>query len=363
MSALGERRAAGKPLTRAEIGVLLAHAKLALAGDLVASDVVDDPALAAELVRYFPKRMQTAWRREIETHRLRREIIATVVANSMINRGGPTYLVRVVDRAAASPPDIARAYLAVRDAFALRDLNEAIDALDGRIGGALQLDLYRAVQDLVLTRTAWFLENVSFADGLGAVIRPYGRTIAAVGRFLAGVIPKRVREAAAAETARLAAAGVPEALAERIALLPTLAAATDIHVVAEATRTELKRAASVFFEVERTISDRRDGGVGRDDPARRSVRCPGPRSRLGDDRRRASQARHRRDRNRSRRSAFRLARRQPGGSRSRHARTRAADRGRRGDLVAPVLRRRPARRTRRPRGGSWEGGRPRPPFR
>src|SRR5262249_23585014 len=99
--ALRERRVAGKPLTRSEIGVLLAHAKLALSDDLLEGDVVDDPALAVEFVRYFPKRMQTAWRNEIEGHRLRREIVATVVANSMINRGGPTYLVRVADPAGA----------------------------------------------------------------------------------------------------------------------------------------------------------------------------------------------------------------------------------------------------------------------
>src|SRR5262249_6927600 len=108
---LGERRAAGKPLTRSEIGVLLAHAKLALSDDLLDSDVVDDPALAVELLRYFPKRMQTNWRSEIEGHRLRREIIATAVANSMINRGGPTYLARVTHRTGADVPDIARAFV------------------------------------------------------------------------------------------------------------------------------------------------------------------------------------------------------------------------------------------------------------
>ena len=63
----------------------------------------------------------------------------------MINRGGPTYLVRVADRARPAPADIARAYLAVREAFALDELNAAIDALDGKVAGTVQLDLYRAV--------------------------------------------------------------------------------------------------------------------------------------------------------------------------------------------------------------------------
>ena len=248
-SGMAERRAAAEPLTRAEIGVLLAHAKLALSGDLVASDVVDDPALRAELIRYFPKRMRTTWRTEIEAHRLRREIIATVVANSMINRGGPIYLVRLADRARATAPEVARAYVAVRDAFALRDLNDAIDALDGKIAGPVQLDLYRAVQDLVLSETAWFLENVPFAGGIEQVVSAYGRTVAAVARVLDGVLPASTREQAASEASRLAALAVPEPLAERIAHLAMLAQATNIHLVIETTPAPLKRAASVYFAV------------------------------------------------------------------------------------------------------------------
>jgi glutamate dehydrogenase len=248
-AAMAERQAAGKPLTRAEIGVLLAYAKIALSADLLEGDVAGDPFLAGELVRYFPKRMQKDYRAEIEGHRLRREIIATMTSNAMINRGGPTYLTRVADRTGAGPIDIARAFVAVRDAFGLRDLNGAIDGLDGKIPGAVQLGLYRAVEDLLVAKTVWFLRHASFAAGIGPVIAAYGKSVAALGALLDKALPAHLGTHIAAEAARLAAAGVPGPLARRIARLPGLADAADIHLVAEAAGCPLARAAEIFFAI------------------------------------------------------------------------------------------------------------------
>ena len=100
-AALAEREKSGRILTRAELGVLFAYAKITLFDDLVNSRVPDDAYLARELFRYFPQLMQEDFRDEIEGHRLRREIIATMLANSMINRGGPTYIVRIGDQTGA----------------------------------------------------------------------------------------------------------------------------------------------------------------------------------------------------------------------------------------------------------------------
>ena len=86
---------------------------------------------------------------EIEGHRLRREIIATQLANSLINRGGPTLLVAARDRTGASVAELTRAYAAVRDCSGLQELHAEIDALDARISGRLQLELYAIV------RTCW----------------------------------------------------------------------------------------------------------------------------------------------------------------------------------------------------------------
>ncbi len=248
-AAMAERQKASQPLTRAEIGVLLAYAKIVLFEDLLAADVADDRTLDAELIRYFPQRMHKDFRKEIEGHQLRGEIIATMLANSMINRGGPTYLTRVADRTGAGTAAIARAYTAVRDSFGLRAVNEAIDAIDTRIPGSLQLELYRAVQDLVLSRTVWFLRNASFAEGIGSIVEAYGKSIAAVGGMLDDVMPEQLRDRLAAAAGDYVEKGVPEDVARQVVRLPVLADAVDIHRVADELGAPLARAAKVFFAV------------------------------------------------------------------------------------------------------------------
>jgi len=248
-TAMAERQKAGKPLTRAEIGVLLAYAKIVLFDDLLESDVVDDPAMEAELMRYFPERMRADWSAEIAGHRLHREIVATMLGNAMINRGGPTYITRLADRTGAGPDAIARAYLATRETFALRDLNGAIDALDNRISGDAQLRLYRAVQDLLLTASVWFLRNASFADGIAAVVDTFRPAVVAVEQDLDRLMPQRIITLLETREAATREAGAPAALARRIARLPVLAAVPDILLAAEAAGCPVARAAAVHFEV------------------------------------------------------------------------------------------------------------------
>ncbi|TIX97525.1 MAG: NAD-glutamate dehydrogenase, partial [Mesorhizobium sp.] len=93
-AALAEREARAEPLTRAELGVLLAYAKIVLFSDIVASDVPDDPHFDRDLMGYFPDRMAKKYAAEIHGHRLRREIIARVVTNDLVNRGGPSFVNR-----------------------------------------------------------------------------------------------------------------------------------------------------------------------------------------------------------------------------------------------------------------------------
>ncbi|WP_306030816.1 NAD-glutamate dehydrogenase [Stappia sp. MMSF_3263] len=248
-AALDELAAADTGLTRAEIGVLLAYAKITLFDRLLGSTVPDDAYLARELFRYFPVQMQEGYAGEIEGHRLRREIISTMLANSMINRGGPTFLTRIADQTGADPAQIAQAFAAVRDAYGLTALNSEIDALDTRIDGQLQLALYRAVQDLVLEQTVWFLRNVTFETGLEAVIARFGAGIDTLAPALPNLVQPSLKAEIEAEATRLCEADAPEPLAARIARLPVEAELPDIILIAEQTDRDLAEVAEVFFKV------------------------------------------------------------------------------------------------------------------
>jgi len=244
---LSERRRRSQPFTRPELSVLLAYAKLALYDDLLESAVPDDPYLARELGRYFPKAIAARYPDALEHHRLRREIIATHLGNSMINRGGPSLIVRIADQTGAAPAAIASAFTAVRDSYGMTALNTAIDGLDNRIPGKLQLDLYAAVQDLLLDRIIWFLRNVDLSGGLAQVVAHYRDGIAAVTATLDGVPPQEIREARTARRRELNAAAVPDELAGQIADLRALSAAPDIVLVADRTGKPVGEVAATYF--------------------------------------------------------------------------------------------------------------------
>jgi glutamate dehydrogenase len=246
---LAERRRRSEPFTRPELAVLLAYAKLTLNEDLLESAVPDDPYLARELGRYFPKAVAARFPDALEHHRLRREIVATQLGNSMINRGGPSLIVRIADQTGAQPAAIAAAFAAVRDSFGMTALNTAIDGLDNRISGKLQLELYAAVQDLLLDRIIWFLRNVDLAKGLAEIVAHYRDGIAAVEAALDAAPSEESLSAWAVRKAKLVEAGVPEELAGRLSNLPSLMAAPDIVLVADRTGKPIGEVAATYFAV------------------------------------------------------------------------------------------------------------------
>jgi glutamate dehydrogenase len=246
-------------LTRPELSVLLAYAKLSLYSELLDSNVPDDPYLGRELDRYFPKVISEKFPEALEKHRLRREIIATQLANSMINRGGPSLVVRIADQTGASAATIASAFAAVRNSYDLPALNGEINALDGKVPGGLQLSLYQAVQNLLLDRIVWFLRNADLSQGLAAVVGHYRKGIDDLTAALDKALPQEAAAARAARTKELTAAGVPGALAGRMASLPEITAAPDMVHIADRTKKPIATiaatyfAAQAFFRVDRVV--------------------------------------------------------------------------------------------------------------
>ncbi|WP_420413029.1 NAD-glutamate dehydrogenase [Roseibium sp.] len=246
---LEEMHNAGQLLTRAELGVLLAYAKITLYDALLESTVPDDDYLARELFRYFPDQMASDYENEINGHRLRREIIATMLANSMVNRGGATFITRLMDQTGATPTEIAQGFVAVRNSYDLTDLNSEIDGLDTKIDGTLQLDLYSEVQTLLLERVVWFKRNVSFDKGLSAVVERFRSGISDLRDRVETLLPEEPATELRSRAETYVKKGVPEGLARRIAWLPVESAIPDIVIVSEETGADLDKAAVAFFDV------------------------------------------------------------------------------------------------------------------
>ncbi|KXF76484.1 NAD-glutamate dehydrogenase [Paramesorhizobium deserti] len=247
--ALGEREARGLALTRPELAVLLAYAKLVLVDQIVKSDLPDDSYFQPELFGYFPKRMTKTYAPEIEGHRLRREIIATLLGNDAINRGGPTFVNRLQDMTGKAPAEILRAYVAVRDGFELDSLFDAIDKLDNKVPGSVQNEFYAEVSRMLHWTTAWVLRN----DTSNATLAEFVEAICNARRVLeprlGKLMPEFMAGVIADDTARFTEKGAPADLAARLARLQIASVVPDIALIAYRSKSDLIAAAKAYFTI------------------------------------------------------------------------------------------------------------------
>ncbi|MGC8521617.1 MAG: NAD-glutamate dehydrogenase domain-containing protein, partial [Steroidobacteraceae bacterium] len=243
-----ERRKSGAGLTRPELSILLSYSKIWLNNHLLDSDVPEDPYLSSELERYFPGPVRTRFAHAIERHRLRREIIATATTNSLINRMGPTFVLRAQEDTGAEPAQIARAFTAAREIFQMRDLWEDVEALDNRVAAKIQYEAAFEISRLVRHATYWLLSRRP-ALKVDAAVREFRAGVHEIGARIPQVLCGAWRAHFDAALARLVEAGLPDALAGRVASLEAHNASLDITEIAAAHRTAVAEAARVYFEV------------------------------------------------------------------------------------------------------------------
>ncbi len=249
VAVLDDRQKAGQPLTRPELAVLLAHAKLSLSDDLVASDLPDEPYFKSLLFDYFPPRMAKTYADEIAHHRLKREIVATLLANDVANRGGITFVSRLNDTTGKSPAEIVRAYVAVRDGFGVDAVYDAIDALDNKVAGSVQNQFYEAVGAMLLSTVAWVLRNDPGGSSLSEMVRDIDKARAALEPRLDELLPEFLAEALQADKAAFAEKGAPDELALRLAQLQFAAITPDIALIAHLSKADIVTAAKAYFGV------------------------------------------------------------------------------------------------------------------
>ncbi|MDX2094948.1 MAG: NAD-glutamate dehydrogenase [Alphaproteobacteria bacterium] len=246
---LAELRSTKQGLTRPEIAVLLAYAKMAFYRDLTESPLLDAPYFEADLLRYFPKAMQKDYSVDIKAHRLRRPIVATMITNSIINRTGFAMASSLMRATGLSAADVAQAYIATRDAFGLRDVWRDIEALGGGVPASVQSQLFVLVNQFIEHSCRWFLQHVPQPMVMDEVMARYAPAVAQIVRDAQNMMSESARRAFAQTVERLQALQVPEALAQRMAMLDILTAACDIVDAARESKLPLANVGRVYFEL------------------------------------------------------------------------------------------------------------------
>ncbi|AYJ86810.1 glutamate dehydrogenase [Sphingomonas paeninsulae] len=218
---LNRRAQEGAGFTRPELAVLLATAKLALQDAIENSEVALDPAMAPELLTAFPVQMRkNAHADAIAHHRLRGEIVATKIANRLINRLGLTHPFELAEEEGAALGDIAAAFVVVEQLYNLGDLWASIDAAD--TSESARLMLFEQVAVEVRAQMADLLRNAISGRSVGEAVKALAPSIALLDQGTGDLIRDELRTQSRDFERRLTEAGAPKKLVDRVVHLAEL---------------------------------------------------------------------------------------------------------------------------------------------
>ncbi|MDR2872691.1 MAG: NAD-glutamate dehydrogenase [Xanthomonadaceae bacterium] len=245
---LSARRARGQGLTRPELAVLLSYSKLVAYQWLLDSDVPEDPYLSKEMLRYFPQPLQKKYADAMGKHRLKREIIATAVTNTTINRMGATFLLRMQEDTGRSAAEAAKAYTISREVLGAQQLWAQLDALDGKVPESVQIDALQVIWHLQRWFVRWLLGRPGKMPGITDAVERYRGPFAEI-RSASGVLPDSQRPAYERRLQEWKDKGMPLALAQQMTELTYLESAFDINELALANKLKPVEVSRVYFRV------------------------------------------------------------------------------------------------------------------
>ena len=246
--ALAARRKQGLGLTRPELAVVLAYSKISLYRQLIDTDLPDDSYFAQEVERYFPSAVTQRFSKDVRRHQLRREIVTTAVTNSLVNRMGPSFVMRACEETGASAADVARAYSIARELLQAREVWSDIEALDNRIPSDAQYAAYADTARTLRHATMWLLRRQSklvVADTVSELSTPVRTYQQIVQRTLSGDLKREFRST----EQRYLDAGLPAALATRLAGGISRDAAFDVAELAKLQKRPVAAVAADWFSI------------------------------------------------------------------------------------------------------------------
>ena len=245
--AMADRRADGMALTRPELSVLQAYAKIVIYDALLESDLPDDPILGDDLARYFPKPIREKYPGAIKRHRLHREIIATGLTNSIVNRTGPAFINEMQLKTGMDVPAIMRAYTISREAFELRGLWDEIESLDNVAPAKAQTRMLLQTVRTLWRITAWVLGNCAHPLDITVLIGEFHEGVQRISAALDDILAPDQRRDTVERAKRYAQPGVPADLTARIGRLKALSSAPDIVRIAAANGQKVEDVGAAYF--------------------------------------------------------------------------------------------------------------------
>jgi len=231
--AFAEMAAEDRGLSGPEIATLMAYSKISLTEVLMRGSFIDDAVLRAELEWGFPTVLRERFAAQLSNHQLRRELVATVLANDVVNMGGMTFIFEVKEETGLAVEDIVASFVAVREIFGLPAIWQGVQALDYKVNAAVQYDMLNSIANSMKTQVLWLLRNVGQPFNVADLITRFREPVKTLFDIELGTLSAPAQEAFVSRRDMLKMAGVDDHLATFVGAFEVLSEGPDIISVAE----------------------------------------------------------------------------------------------------------------------------------
>lgn len=246
---LAERMSNSRGLTRPELSVLVAYSKMLLKEQLLVPNITEDSYLSQLLVAYFPQKLQEKFVKQMTKHPLRAEIIATSLANELVNDMGLNFVKRMQDETGATVADTAICYAIAREVFSLKELTSAITALDVKVSAKVQGEMLYKLRRIIRRVSRWFLRHRNPALTIEQTVAFYKPVVEDLKVNLRHYIIDAELAVLEVEVNELVEQGVTESVARVMASLSTLFSSMDIAQIANVEDKPVALVAETFFKL------------------------------------------------------------------------------------------------------------------
>lgn len=217
-TAILDRGPNGYSLTRPELSILISYAKEKYQQELLNTDVAEDPYLVKIVESAFPEVLRKSYSKHIYSHRLKREIISTKIANEVIDNMGVIFYRRIMLSSNATLSQVTKAYTVAREIFQLEDFWINMELLDYRIPASLQFEMMHKLIIRVQQTIQWLLYNRENNIDPTSEIKAFLGHINNVRQSISKQIQGKISDGFQSYKEDLMRQEVPLAIAERISL-------------------------------------------------------------------------------------------------------------------------------------------------
>ncbi|MEI8656293.1 MULTISPECIES: NAD-glutamate dehydrogenase [Vibrio] len=244
-----EREKLGQGLTRPELSVLVAYGKMVLKDELACEEIANDEFHAQQLMQYFPTELRRNYSQHMQNHPLRAEIIATALANQMVNEMGCNFVTRLQEETGSNAVDITNAYAAAREIYKLGSVLEEVRKLDNKADALTQYEVMFHVRRTLRRLSRWLLRNRPGKQSVRDLIELYQADVEAIANKLDDVLVAEEVEEHNIMAKAWIDKGIEPKLANYVARLSSLHSVLDISTVAKEKQKTVEQTAKLYFNL------------------------------------------------------------------------------------------------------------------